>query len=132
MRTPRQQTGDAAESSIAQRLTASGWTIVARNVRVGRRELDLLAIDPGPPRTLVVVEVRRRAGRSFGLPEETFGWRKRRDVRSAAFGLIARGQLPDGRPLPRLPLRFDLVLVEPSSDPGGADLVRHHRHVVGY
>ena len=131
VRTPRQEAGDAAETAVADRLTAGGWTVLARNVRVGRGELDLVAIDPGPPRTLVVLEVRRRAGRSFGTPEESFGWRKRRDVRRAAFGLLDAGRLPDGRPLPRLPLRFDLVLVEPSPARGQPDLIRHHRHVVG-
>ena len=28
-------------------------------------------------------------------------------------GCIDRGTLPDGAPVPRLPLRFDLVVVEP-------------------
>ena len=58
-RTAAQRIGDAGEALIASRLEAAGWTILARNVRVGRDELDLVAIDPGPPRALVVVEVRR-------------------------------------------------------------------------
>ena len=88
---------------------------------VGRYELDLVAIDPGPPAALVIVEVRWRAGRGFGLPEETVDHRKRTRVRAAAYGLLDRGTLPDGSPLPRLPLRFDLVVVEPG------DRIRHHR-----
>jgi putative endonuclease len=131
MRTDRQRSGDAAEAAVVARLTAAGWVVLARNVRVGRRELDVVAVDPGPPRALVVVEVRWRARRDFGLAEETFGWRKRRYVRDAAFGLLDTGTLPDGRPLPHLPLRFDLVLVEPATGIGEPDVVRHHRHVVG-
>jgi putative endonuclease len=123
-RTAAQRAGDAAESVVADRLEASGWTILARNVHVGRHEIDLIAIDPGPPRTLVVIEVRWRAERAFGLPEETVDHRKRVRVRTAAYGLLDRGSLPDGRPLPRLSLRFDLVVVEP----GGR--VRHHRHAL--
>lgn len=121
-RTAAQQAGDAAEAIVADRLAGSGWTILARNVHVGRHEIDLVTIDPGPPRTLVVVEVRWRAARDFGLPEETVDHRKRVRVRSAAYGLLDRGTLPDGSPLPRLPLRFDLIVVEP----GGR--LRHHRH----
>ena len=124
MRTDAQQSGDDAESQVADRLTAAGWTILARNVHVGRYELDLIAVDPGPPRVLVAVEVRWRAGRGFGLPEETVDHRKRSRVRAAAYGLLERGALPDGSPLPHLPLRFDLVVVEPG------DKVRHHRHAM--
>ncbi len=129
-RTRQQRSGDAAEDLVAARLAEAGWTIVARNVRVGRGELDLVVVDPGPPPALVIVEVRWRRERSFGLPEETVDWRKRRQIRNAALGLIDRG-LPDGTPLPRLPLRFDLIVVEPPVRPGDPPRVRHHRNVVG-
>ncbi len=123
-RTAAQQAGDAAETLVADRLADAGWTVLARNVHVGRHELDLVAIDPGPPAALVVVEVRWRAGREFGLAEETVDHRKRTRVRAAAYGLLDRGSLPDGSPVPRLPLRFDLVVVEPEGR------VRHHRHAM--
>ena len=123
-RTDAQRAGEAAESVVAGRLESAGWSILARNVHVGRHEIDLLAVDPGPPRALVVVEVRWRADRDFGLPEETVDHRKRVRVRQAAYGLLDRGSLPDGDPLPRLPLRFDLIVLEP----GGR--VRHHRHAL--
>lgn len=114
--------GDAAEVAVAERLTAAGWTIMARNIRVGRFELDLVAIDPGPPPGLVIVEVRWRARRDFGLPEETVDHRKRARLRAAGFALLDAGVMPDGAPVPRLPIRFDLVVLEP----GGR--IRHHRH----
>ena len=123
-RTTAQQAGDAAETLIASRLVAAGWTVLARNVHIGRHEIDLVAIDPGPPAALVVIEVRWRAGRDFGLPEETVDHRKRARVRAAAYGLLDRGSLPNGDPIPRLPLRFDLVVVEPG------DRVRHHRYAM--
>jgi putative endonuclease len=129
-RTRQQHAGDAAEELVAARLADAGWTVLARNVRVGRGELDLVAVDPGPPATLVVVEVRWRRDRSFGLPEETVDWRKRRHVRIAALALLDRG-LPDRRPLPHLPLRFDLVVVEPPVRAGLPPRIRHHRHVLG-
>jgi putative endonuclease len=124
MRTNAQQFGDAAEQLVADRLVAAGWSILGRNVHVGRHELDLIAIDPGPPSMLVAVEVRWRADRAFGLPEETVDARKRIRVRAAAYGLLDRRALPDGSPLPHLPLRFDLIVVEPG------DRIRHHRHAM--
>lgn len=124
MRTDAQRSGDAAEQLVADRLVAAGWAILGRNVHVGRYELDLIAVDPGPPHMLVAVEVRWRAGRAFGLPEETVDARKRSRVRTAAYGLLERGALPDGSLLPHLPLRFDLVVVEPG------DRIRHHRHAM--
>ena len=123
-RTAAQQAGDAAETLVADRLTDAGWTILARNVHVGRHEIDLVAVDPGPPAALVVIEVRWRTGRDFGLAEETVDHRKRVRIRAAAFGLLDLGTLPDGSAVPRLPLRFDLVAVEP----GGR--MRHHRHAM--
>lgn len=124
MRTDAQRLGDAAEQQVAEHLVACGWAVIGRNVHVGRYELDLVAVDPGPPPMLVAVEVRWRAGRGFGLPEETVDPRKRARVRAAAYGLLERGRLPDGSPVPYLPLRFDLVVVEPG------DRLRHHRHAM--
>jgi putative endonuclease len=123
--TAAQRIGDAGEQLIADRLTASGWVMLARNVRIGRDELDLVAIDPGPPRMLVVVEVRRRGRRDFGLAEETLDHRKRAHLRRAVGTLLERGTLPDGSPLPPLPLRIDLVAIDVGPD--GRPAVRHHR-----
>jgi len=122
MRTDAQQSGDEAERRVAEQLSAAGWTILGRNVHVGRYELDLIAVDPGPPPALVAIEVRWRSGRGFGLPEETVDARKRQRVRSAAYALLERGSMPDGSRLPHLPLRFDLIVLEPDQR------MRHHRH----
>ena len=122
MRTPAQQAGDAAEALVEARLVAAGWVILGRHLRVSRAELDLLAIDPGPAPALVAVEVRWRARRDFGLPEETVDRRKRSRLHEAGFALRAAGRLADGTAVPPLPLRFDLIVVEP----GGR--VRQHRH----
>lgn len=124
MRTHAQRSGDDAEQRAVEHLVAAGWTILGRNVHVGRFELDVIAVDPGPPPMLVAVEVRWRAGRGFGLPEETVSARKRMRVRSAAFGLLERGATPDGLALPHLPIRFDLIVLEPG------DRLRHHRHAM--
>lgn len=128
MRTDAQIRGDDAESAVAAGLTRDGWTILARNVRAGRGELDIVAVDPGPPWTLVVVEVRRRSRRDFGLAEETIDYRKRVSLRTAVGRLLEDG-LPGGTVLPRLPLRVDLVVVEPPTRAGDPLLIRHHRGI---
>ena len=69
-RTSSQHAGDRAEIHVQGRLEGVGWQVLARNVHVGRAELDIVAVDPGPPRMLVIVEVR---------------WRKRRDWSDAPF-----------------------------------------------
>ena len=83
------------------------------------------AVDPGPPRTLVVVEVRLarpsglRAGRGDARPPQAPA------LRRAVAGAARTRDLPDGTPLPRLPLRIDLVAID--RGPDGRPSVRHHR-----
>jgi putative endonuclease len=122
MRTAAQRAGDDAETRVAAHLIGLDWQVLATHVRVGRAELDLVATDPGPPPTLVIVEVRWRSRRDFGLPEETVDGRKRARLHRAGYALRELGRLPNGQAVPPLPLRFDLVVVEPG------DRMRHHRH----
>jgi putative endonuclease len=128
-RTLKQQAGDAAESLVAGLLTSRGWSVVARNVHVGRSELDIIATDPGPPARLVVVEVRWRRSRDFGGPEETFDRRKRAQIRSGVARLLESGRLPDGSPLPRLPIAVDFAVVEPGA--GGRPTARLYKNALG-
>jgi putative endonuclease len=125
----RRATGSAVEDAVAEALAARGWRILARRVRVGRLELDLVAVDPGPPPALVVVEVRWRRSRAFGLPEETVDGRKIGRLRLAATTLAGSGRLPGEERLPALPLRLDVVAVEPGA--GGRLRARHHRAIDG-
>ena len=128
-RTPAQRAGDAAEDTVAVGLTALGWRLLGRRVHAGRSELDLVAVDPGRPRTLVIVEVRWRRRRDFGLPEETVDHRKLAHLRAGVGRLLEAGRLPDGTVLPDLPVRLDLVVVEPSAPSGGPARIRHHRGI---
>jgi Holliday junction resolvase-like predicted endonuclease len=89
--------------------------------------VDLLAVDPGPPAALVIVEVRRRGRRDYGLAEETLDHRKRTALRRVAGTLLEARTLPDGRQLPRLALRVDLVAID--LGPDGAPSIRHHRGI---
>jgi Holliday junction resolvase-like predicted endonuclease len=123
-RTSQQVAGDAAEELVAARLVGLGWQVLGRNVHAGRSELDIVAVDPGPPARLVIVEVRWRRSRSFGLPEETFDYRKRAHLRAGVGRLLELGRLPGGDELPRLPVALDLAVVEPGVP---EPVVRFHR-----
>jgi putative endonuclease len=127
VRTSRQAAGDAAEQAVARHLAASGWRILARNLHVGRAEIDLLAVDPGPPARLVAVEVRWRRRRDFGLPEETVDRHKQARLRAAVGRLVAAHSLPDGSLLPGHPPAIDIVVVEPGPGPAAATTIRHLR-----
>jgi hypothetical protein len=77
----------------------------------------------------VVVEVRWRGRRDFGLPEETVDRRKLGHLRAGVCRLLEARRLPDGTILPGLPIRLDLVVLEPPSSPGGPARLRHHRGI---
>lgn len=128
-RTANQRAGDAAEGLVAARLAARGWLVLGRNVHLGRSELDIVAVDPGPPSRLVVVEVRWRSSRDFGLPEETFDYRKRAHLVAGLGRFLETGRLPDGTELPHLPIAIDLAVVEPGPD--GRPRARLYRNALG-
>lgn len=113
MKTARQRQGAAGEEIAAGHLAKLGWRIVGRNVIVGRDEIDLLCIDPGPPAELVVVEVRSLRSSAFGAPEERVDRRKVSRLYRAAAGL---GPLLD-RSARCLARRVDLVVVDQRNEP---------------
>lgn len=137
----RRGRGDRAEAFVAERLREAGWRILARQVPVGRDELDIVAVEPHPDGasggTLVFVEVRSARDGRFGAPEESVVGRKAARTYRAVLALVRSGTFPDGRAVPRLPWRVDVVAVTGLSDPlrdGSADAlprvrVRHLRGV---
>jgi Holliday junction resolvase-like predicted endonuclease len=128
----RERHGRSAERLVARHLTDLGWTVLATGVRIGRDEIDMVAIDPGPPRSLVVVEVRSVASSRFGVPEASVDRGKVGRLYRGLGALRAAGSLPSGEALPRLPWRVDLVAVEdaPSLGPGlGGPTLRHLKNL---
>ena len=71
---PPHALGRRGERLATQHLRSAGWTVVAKNYRFGRREIDLI-VQKGP--LLAFVEVKTRAGGGCGHPEEAVTWRKR-------------------------------------------------------
>jgi len=108
--TQRQRRGAWAERLAATYLEALGWRVLATNVRLGRDELDIVAIEPVQPATLVAVEVRGLHSRLFGSPEERVDAGKVRRLYRAAAVLRQHGTL-QGIQLPAA-WRVDLVIVD--------------------
>ena len=119
-----------AEEVAAGRLIEAGWRVLGRNVRVGRRELDIVAVDPTPPARLVAVEVRYRTRRDYGVAEESFDRGKQARTLAALMTLRSAGRLDDGTIVPALTPAVDLIVIEPAVTSRGAIRVRHHRDVL--
>lgn len=104
-RTSRQQLGDSAESIVVDYLRARGFSIVGRNVRVGKYELDIVA---RKGELVAVVEVRTRGPGAwttgFGSMDQT----KQRNIRRGAERLW-RSQFRNDPSVSRM--RFDAASV---------------------
>jgi putative endonuclease len=110
---PRRAFGRAGEAEAARFLEALGYRVLARNVRAGGVELDLVVCRGG---LVAFVEVKARRGSGHGPPEEAVDARKReRLVRGAAAWLAEQ-------PRRYARTRFDVVACERE---GGAWRVRH-------
>ncbi|UOR04447.1 YraN family protein [Hymenobacter aerilatus] len=79
---PAHQLGQDSEDAAAAYLTAQGYTIVQRNYRYRRAEIDLIARLESA--LLVFVEVKARSTTQFGYPEAFVTERKRQLFRLAA------------------------------------------------
>lgn len=110
-----QDRGRAAESLAAAYLELLGCHGVARNVRLGGVEVDLV-VDDGPSR--VLVEVRYRSRGDYGSAGETLDRVKRERLRRAARALEQSGT--------RFP-RVDVVAIDLNAT--GA-VITHHRNAI--
>jgi putative endonuclease len=116
----RRALGARGEERAARYLARRGWRILARNVRAGGVELDLVAARAG---TVAFVEVKTRRGRRHGAPEEAVDARKQaRLVRGA------RAWLHEQRPRARR-VRFDVLVCE--VDAAGVWELRHLEDAFG-
>ena len=99
----RRERGRAAEALVRRELERRGWTVLGANLRAGRGELDLCALQGG---VLHVVEVRSRVGRHAGHPLESVGPAKRRRLARTVAAALAAGRLPRHREV-----RYDVATV---------------------
>lgn len=108
--------GRLAEALAASYLRLRGYAILEQNVRLGPREIDLVAVRDG---WLIMVEVRYRRDDRRGLPEESIHAGKQVHLlRAGKTYWLERGRI-HGR------LRFDLICL--TLRPDGL-VLRHHPH----
>jgi putative endonuclease len=105
-----QQIGARAETLVAEHLATSGVEVLARNLRVGRLEIDILARE-GP--VLIVVEVRTRGPGAYARALDSVDAKKRVRLRRAAAELW-RSRFHADRTLDRV--RFDVAAVDLSAE----------------
>lgn len=120
--TPRMQTGRTGERHAVAHLRAQGWSIIARNWRNGKDEIDIVARD-GP--NLVFLEVKTRT--STGAVDETgMGYFAVNARKRQALSRACRAYLAGLSPKPAH-FRFDIVEVKINGD--GTRELLHHREI---
>lgn len=100
---------------IAERwLVRHGWAVIDRNVRFGRKEIDLVMRRAN---VVAFVEVKGRRGTACGHPLESITPCKQREIETVARFWIARHERPQWE------YRFDAVAV--TLDVDGLPTVEH-------
>lgn len=97
----RQEIGKTGEEQATEFLRQKGWEIIATNYKVPIGEIDILAEDGA---TLVIVEVKTKTGREYGLPQEKVNYWKQTKLRNLARYL--------SQEYPKRDLRIDVVGIE--------------------
>jgi putative endonuclease len=107
---PEMALGRRGEDLAHRFLRRQGYTIVARNYRLGagEGEADLIAWEGD---ILVIVEVKTRSGEEYGPPERAMGEDKRSHLRRVARAYARKTDTPTER------VRFDLVTVVIADQP---------------
>lgn len=95
--------GAWGEDEAALYLEGEGYVIIDRDWKIGKRDLDILALSPDG-KTLVVVEVKTRSGDDYQRPEEAVDGRKMRNLAIAANAYVKEYQVDKE-------LRFDIISV---------------------
>ena len=111
---PRRTLGARGEDCAAAWLARRGYRVLARNVRADGVEMDLVV---ARGRTIAFVEVKTRASRNAGAPEDAVDARKRARLVRGAVAWLRANRVRGRR------IRFDVVSVEP--DASGALRARH-------
>ncbi|WP_394159298.1 YraN family protein [Galactobacter valiniphilus] len=100
--TKAQEVGRAGEEFAAGWLQDRGFTVLERNWRCAKGELDIVALDTGTGE-VVAVEVKTRTGSGFGFPAEAVDRAKLRRLH-----LLVR-EFAAGPGIPRVGRRVDVL-----------------------
>ena len=96
--------GKLGEDKVYLYLLDLGYTVLERNWRIGRRELDFVCLDG---EVLVVVEVKTRADDNVSLLD-LLDYRKKRNLQAAGAAYLTKKNI-------HREIRFDLVVVTGAS-----------------
>lgn len=91
--------GKRGENLASRYLLSKGYTILERNWRFQKAEIDILAAKDG---TLAVIEVKTRSTRVYGNPEAFINRNKVQLMRKAANAYVNKNRL-------NLEIRFDFI-----------------------
>lgn len=114
MKTYRQLRGRNGEKAAVTLLKSHGYTILNKNFRVGRSEIDIICEKGG---LLVFVEVKSRSTEYFGMPESFLSEKQIIKIHQAADCYLDNYlQLPN--------IRFDIIAVKLSAS-GQVENIKH-------
>ena len=94
--------GKWGEDLAVAYLQGKGYTIIERDWKSGRRDIDIIAKDETD--TIVFVEVKTRRNRLFGEPEEAIDYRKMQSLQQAINHYIKFRRLNGN-------VRFDIISI---------------------
>ncbi|MFP4015898.1 MAG: YraN family protein [Halanaerobiales bacterium] len=77
----KRELGEFGEDKAAEYLKKQGYTIIKRNFKYARAEVDIIA---SRGEFLVFVEVKLRRNLNYGLPQSAVDFRKQNKIRKAA------------------------------------------------
>ena len=92
--------GKVGEEEVYRFLLEQGYVVLERNWRIGRRELDFVALDGD---VLVVIQVKSRMVPE-SYPEELLSLKKKKNLLAAGAAYLTCNNI-------RREIRFDLILV---------------------
>lgn len=95
--------GKWGEDEAACYLEDEGYTLIDRDWKIGRRDLDIIAMSPDGD-TLVIVEVKTRTEEEYQKPEEAVDRRKMRNLAIAANAYAKECQIDKN-------MRFDIISI---------------------
>lgn len=92
--------GKLGEKIALHFLEDNKYKVIAKNYRLFRGEIDIIAYDQ---KTLVFVEVKTRRSTNYGFPEESVMSSKQQQIRKIAHGFLTKNNLQD------VECRFDVI-----------------------
>jgi len=98
------KTGDKGEDLAIELLESKSYTIIKRNYRYGKGEIDIIAKDP-QEEGLVFIEVKSRKSLEYGSPEEAITKNKIKQLKRIAELYLYENEIKE------ILCRFDVIAI---------------------